>query len=171
MSATLKKKAKGYNYKYTDLAGIHTYLEHAGLSYYQYIDVLPNGSEQVYTIRSDMEQPIAGCIVPKATLKDGKQNPAQAYGAALTYARRYSLLMAYGLATSDDDAECLTIPEGALGKDEPIGMLGMRETILAYCNEHRLNLKEVAEQYGITKDMTEEVLAGKLSMLKRDYGE
>lgn len=168
MSATLKKDTPGYNYKYTDLAGIHKYLEKAGLSYYQYIDVLPNGSEQVYTIRSDMEQPIAGCIVPKATLKDGKQNPAQAYGAALTYARRYSLLMAYGLATSDDDAECLTIPEGAVVKEEP---MGMRETILAYCNEHKLNLMEVAEQYGIKKDMTEDVLAGKLSMLKRDYGE
>jgi hypothetical protein len=72
------------------------------------------------------------------------------------------------LATSDDDAECLTIPEGAVVKEEP---MGMRETILAYCNEHRLNLMEVAEQYGIKKDMTEDVLAGKLSMLKRDYGE
>lgn len=173
MSATLKKDTKGYNYKYTDLAGIHKYLEKAGLSYYQYIDVLPDGSEQIYTIRSDKNQPIAGCIVPKATLKDGKQNPAQAYGAALTYARRYSLLMAYGLATSDDDAECLTIPPESMQKieDEFPEPESMRTQILKYCNEHNLSLQQVSDEYGISKGMSESVLAGKLGMLKRDYGE
>ena len=36
------------------------------------------------------------------------KNPAQDYGSALTYARRYSLLLAFGLATADDDGAALT---------------------------------------------------------------
>jgi hypothetical protein len=35
------------------------------------------------------------------------KNPAQDYGSALTYARRYSLLLAFGLATTDDDGATL----------------------------------------------------------------
>lgn len=174
MSATLKKDTRGYNYKYTDLAGIHNYLEASGLSYYQYINILPDGSEQVYTIRSDIEEPIPGCKVPQATLKDGKQNPAQAYGAALTYARRYSLLLAYGLATSDDDAECLTIPQESMGNindDFPQPKVSMRKQLLDYCNEHNLVLEQVYDEYGISKGMSESVLSAKLGMLKRDYGE
>ena len=172
MSATLKKNTKGYNYKYTDLAGIHKYLESIGASYYQYINILPNGDEQVYTVRSDMETPIPGCKVPRATLSDNKQNPAQQYGSALTYARRYSLLMAYGLATSDDDAECLTISEDSMKKiEEQFPELGStRQKILNYCCDHQLNLQEVSEQYGITKGLSESVLAAKFEMLKKDYG-
>jgi len=40
-------------------------------------------------------------------VKVSGKNPAQDYGSALTYARRYSLLLAFGLATADDDAASL----------------------------------------------------------------
>ena len=59
--------------------------------------------------KNEESKPIRGCRVVQATLS-GKSNPAQEQGSALTYARRYSLLLAYGLATTDDDAQCLTIP-------------------------------------------------------------
>jgi hypothetical protein len=49
---------------------------------------------------------LQGSRVVDATLF-GNDNPAQKQGSALTYARRYSLLMAYGLATEDDDANSL----------------------------------------------------------------
>lgn len=107
MADTIKKKTAGYGYKYADLAEIHNYLDSVGLSYYQYIKINEQGVEQIFTKRDDMDEPIPGCKVPQATLS-GKSNPAQEYGSALTYARRYSLLMAYGLATEDDDAESLT---------------------------------------------------------------
>lgn len=108
----LKKAKQGYGYKYTELAQINEYLEEKGISYYQIIET-EDGNDYVYTIPTidGKEQPARrGCRVIQAPLS-GKSNPAQEQGSAITYARRYSLLMAFGLATEDDDAESLTRPQ------------------------------------------------------------
>lgn len=115
------KNKQGYGYKYADLSQIHTLLEENGLSYYQFIDRL-EGDDYIMTVAIDAEgnesAPIRGCRVVQATLS-GKSNPAQEQGSALTYARRYSLLMAFGLATDDDDAECLTRKKEQPRKEQP----------------------------------------------------
>ena len=107
----IKKNAQGHGYNYTDLAQINRTLAESGLSYQQYIETHENGHDYIMTIMIDengnKSDPIRGCKIPDANLP-GKNNPAQEYGSALTYARRYSLLMAYGLATADDDAESLS---------------------------------------------------------------
>lgn len=106
---TLKTNSEGYNYKYTDLAGIHEYLGEMKYTYYQYIETI-DGNDYVMTVPTieGKELPARkGCRVVQGSLL-GKSNPAQEQGSALTYARRYSLLMAFGLATEDDDAESLT---------------------------------------------------------------
>lgn len=108
----LKKAKQGYGYKYTELAQINEYLEEKGISYYQIIET-EDGNDYVYTIPTidGKEQPARrGCRVIQAPLS-GKSNPAQEQGSAITYARRYSLLMAFGLATEDDDAASLTRPQ------------------------------------------------------------
>lgn len=108
--ANIKKESDGYGYKYTDMASINTYLEKNGISYYQFIEVT-GGNDYIYTVPIvDGREltPRRGCRVVQATLS-GKSNPAQEQGSALTYARRYSLLMAFGLATTDDDAACMTV--------------------------------------------------------------
>ena len=105
MVSTVKKKSNGYNYKYADLAQIHEELEAQGITYYQYIDYDSNAdADYVYTviIKDGKESsPRRGCriIIGQET----KMSAAQAQGSALTYARRYSLLMALGWATEDDD--------------------------------------------------------------------
>lgn len=103
-----------YSYKYTDLAQIHEEMERQGLRYYQYIEpfqtidpdrrdtwafvdyvitvIMNTDGEELRTCR--------GCRVVDAN----GQNPTQEHGKAITYARRYSLLMALGWATDDDDA-------------------------------------------------------------------
>lgn len=116
------KVGEKYSYKYVDIAQIHDYLEENHMRYYQYIDRI---GEDDYIMTQKLLQEIdedgsyikdsyikwgealRGCRVVEATLY-GVDNPAQQQGSALTYARRYSLLMAFGLATEDDDAQSLS---------------------------------------------------------------
>lgn len=99
-----------YSYKYTDLAQIHDYLESINARYIQKIQRI-DGDDYIFTkccLNGVWEEEwIQGCKVVDATLV-GVKNPAQEQGSALTYARRYSLLMAFGLATEDDDAQSLS---------------------------------------------------------------
>lgn len=158
----VKKNSAGYGYKYADLAEIHKYLEQNGLTYTQYIVMLDDGREQIYTKRSDMDEPIPGCVVVEARLS-GKNNPAQEHGSALTYARRYSLLMAFGLATDDDDAESLNRSMLDDGRT-------VHEQIRNYCNRKQLLLKDIVKEFGL-KGMTEEELEPMFTAIKERYGE
>lgn len=103
------KSGSKYSYQYVDIAQIHEYLEENNMSYYQFIDRI-DGDDYIMTVKINAEGkeslPLRGSRVVDATLF-GNDNPAQKQGSALTYARRYSLLMAFGLATEDDDAQAL----------------------------------------------------------------
>ena len=102
------KNGNKYSYQYVDIVQIHEYLEQNNMSYYQYIDRI-DGDDYIMTVRiinGEEKPPLRGSRVVDATLF-GNDNPAQKQGSALTYARRYSLLMAFGLATEDDDANSL----------------------------------------------------------------
>lgn len=116
MADTVKKNQVAntgkYSYKYVDIAQIHEYLQSIGASYYQFIDRL-EGDDYIMTVKiidGKESQPLRGAKVVDAKL-NGVVNPAQEQGSALTYARRYSLLMAFGLATEDDDAQTFSKPK------------------------------------------------------------
>ena len=112
MVTNVKKKSTAgggkFSYKYTDLATIHEELERQGIEYYQFTkyDEQAN-ADYIYTVIIRDGEPgkeLRGVkIVEGNTLAGG--NAAQEYGSALTYARRYSLLLALGWATEDDDAQ------------------------------------------------------------------
>lgn len=119
VSTTIKKNQKAdiptknggkYSYQYVDIAQIHDYLESVNSKYIQQIKRIDN-DDYVMTKRCFNnkweDEWLQGSRVVQATLQ-GNNNPAQEQGSALTYARRYSLLMAYGLATEDDDAISLS---------------------------------------------------------------
>lgn len=114
MGNTLFKNTQGDGYKYTDISEIHKWLEENSMEYYQYIEPI-DGIDYIYTVPiiNGEEMPARrGCRVITASLS-GKTNPAQEQGSGITYARRYSLLMAFGLATTDDDAACMTTEKPA----------------------------------------------------------
>lgn len=132
---TIRKNATGFGYKYTDIAEIHEYLESQGIRYYQYIEPV-DGNDYVFTvpiIDGKELAPRRGCRVITASLS-GKTNPAQEQGSGITYARRYSLLMAFGLATTDDDAACMTEPKS--GKVKSIPGYPSREIMLDIVRKH-----------------------------------
>lgn len=109
VKTTVSKNKNGYGYKYTDLAQIHEYLESINARYIQQVKRIEN-DDYVMTKRcfNDVweDEWLQGAKIVDAVL-NGIKNPAQEQGSALTYARRYSLLMAFGLATEDDDAQSL----------------------------------------------------------------
>ena len=139
MATTLKKNKQGYGYKYTELSEINNYIEELGERYIQFIKRIETEDyifTQRYKLTKDnlepIGEPIQGCRVVQAILS-GKSNPAQEQGSALTYARRYSLLMAYGLACEDDDAESLTRPQTNVKQNatssEPVYVQNIRKFI------------------------------------------
>lgn len=118
MSTKVKKNqtakvGEKYSYKYVDIAQIHDYLESINAKYIQKIQRIENDdyimTRRCFDDKWEFEW-LQGCKVVDATLY-GVDNPAQQQGSALTYARRYSLLMAFGLATEDDDAQSLSKPK------------------------------------------------------------
>lgn len=106
----LIKKTEGYSYKYVELADINKYCEDNGIKYYQEVETSEINQKDyiiTYLVKENEITKHRGCQIVEAILS-GIKNPVQEYGSSLTYCRRYSLLMALGLATEDDDGASLT---------------------------------------------------------------
>ena len=146
---TVSKNKNGYGYKYTDLAQIHEYLESIGAKYYQYIDRI-DGDDYIMTVPiiDGKELPARRGVKIVDAVLNGIKNPAQEQGSATTYARRYSLLMAFGLATEDDDAQKLT--KTSATQEKTIKATAKQIEILSkvYTGE---NLQKLLNANGITK--------------------
>ena len=115
MKSTIAKKTEGYGYKYTELADINKYCEDNGIRYYQEVETSEINQKDyiiTYIEKDGNVEKHRGCQIVEAVLQ-GIKNPVQEYGSSLTYCRRYSLLMALGLATEDDDGASLTIKKEA----------------------------------------------------------
>ena len=146
----LPKNKAGYGYKYTELSQINEYLESVGIAYYQYIQT-EDGEDYIYTvpiINNEEKTARRGCRIVTAPLS-GKSNPAQEQGSAITYARRYSLLMAFGLATEDDDAESLTRPQQNAQKPQEQPKKQTDDVITAKDVE---TLKKLFESKGVSEE-------------------
>ena len=167
MSTTIRKNSQGYGYRYTDLAEIHRHMEETGLRYYQEVETV-DGEDFVITHILDASDKVIrkcrGCRVVKVS----GTNAAQCYGSALTYARRYSLLLAFGLATADDDAAALTpvepkamrpkrksrdMPTASESRNKPYRQAGV-EAVKHLLDTGALQLSDIQSEvrkYGVNK--------------------
>lgn len=122
----VKNASKGYNYKYSNLAD----LARAG------VEIPPMRTERVdgyeYVFAKVGNEWIQGARVVELTTNG--MNPAQAYGAALTYARRYTVQLVQAIACDDDDA------------------------LEAHTAEERKNFSKAKTNYGIDFDEVKEAL-------------
>lgn len=94
------KNGLSYSYKFTTLPEIHRYLDETKQHYEAFVKKV-EGEDYMFIRKLSEDQDVLvelqGAKIPPVTgIKD--------YGGALTACRRYSLLMAYGLACEDDDS-------------------------------------------------------------------
>ena len=133
---TIKKMSKGYNYKYSDLATIHEEMEKQGITYYQYTEFcVEAGADYIYTvliIDGEEQKPRRGCRVIYD--EGNKMGVAQRQGSGVSYSRRYSLLLALGWATEDDDGA--TAGDAPSSATKPLRMA------------NKIDFKQVRERLG-----------------------
>lgn len=147
----ITKNAKGYGYKYADLSEVNEYIAGLGETYYQYTETVFNpvtgeAYDYIWTVRQrdDKELKLRGCRVINAELAN-KSNSAQEQGSGLTYARRYSLYMAYGLATEDDDAQSYDRPKKTASQSNGLDFDQLREKY------SKMSIEELRKEYVLVK--------------------
>lgn len=121
----VQNDSKGYGYNYASLSDIAK----QGFTIPKMKTGTENGKEYIFYKDGDDWLRGAEIVIPENIInKDGKakMNRSQLYGSALTYARRFTTLLALSLAT-DDDAD---IENGEEIFDEPV-------TITELANEFR----------------------------------
>lgn len=120
-------KSKAYGYNYASLGDI----AQQGFMIPRMKTGTENDKEYVYCFDSESKEWIRGAEIVIPEMKG--MNESQKYGSALTFARRYSVMMFLGLV-SDDDKKLETQapePKKSVIFDEPI------ETLKSLANEFR----------------------------------
>ena len=89
-------KSKAYGYNYASLGDIAM----QGFTIPKMKTGTENGREYVYCYDKELKEWVRGAEIVIPQMKN--MNEAQRYGSALTYARRYSVLMMLGLVCDED---------------------------------------------------------------------
>lgn len=103
------KGRKGYGYNYADLPAVMDScleaLNDAGILVVQSPTVSEKQAAAIYTrlIHAETGEEITSTIEVPWAIGNTKMSDAQAYGSAMTYARRYALVAMLGIVTEDDD--------------------------------------------------------------------
>ena len=127
--ATVNVKTKAgatYSYKFITLAQIHDWLDDNGLSYEATINRVDD-REYMFITKIDKDgnksEPMQGSRIPAFGSNDVTKltELMQDYGSVLAMARRYSLMMVYGLAPADDDDDTPTPPKPTYAKPTTAG--------------------------------------------------
>ena len=146
----IKNRSKGYGYTYNNLAD----LAKAGIEIPQMKTQKIDGDEYVFALVNG--EWLQGAKVVEMEMKG--MNAAQAYGSALTYARRYTVQLVQAIACDDDDkverdgeAKRRETPKDNRGIDfneirEHLNKLDDLESVKAYYEELKVQPQSPAQQ-------------------------
>lgn len=121
------KSSDGFGYSYASLADI----ARQSFKIPKMKTGTDNGREYVYWFDEDLKEWLRGAEIvipdsPKNSQGKDKMNKAQLYGASLTYARRYTVLMADSLAT-DEDVQVETVKQEIFDAPTPADIKALAE--------------------------------------------
>jgi cytochrome c553 len=101
-------KAGSYSYTYADLAGVHKTIRQPlagnGLGVFQFPEVIYESGIYVDVTTTIFHTSGDSLTFPPLRIYAGTAATPQQIGGVITYARRYALMAAFGLAPEDDDA-------------------------------------------------------------------
>ena len=165
--ASKDKNNPHFKSKYADLGAVVEAIKPAltkhGLFFVQQTHEQEGGVcvETVVCHSSGESMPLGKLFVPAS-----KQD-AQGYGSALTYARRYSLMTAFGVCPEDDDGNAASKSVPTINEDQRFELQGMIEAtgtnIAAFCQHYKIKaLPELpASQYAHAEKSLKSKLAKK----------
>lgn len=167
VKTTVKKLSNGYGYRYAELSTIHEELERQNITYYQYVEYNAEAdADYIYTvliIDGKEQNARRGCRVIYGDEK--MKSAAQAQGSGLTYARRYSLLMALGWATEDDDGSSAgNMPLKATKPLKTASKIDFRQV-----REHLTEINNIDELNAYWKELN--LSEKQAEVLKNDFAE
>jgi len=146
-SATKNSKNPHFRSNYADLASTITALEplkgHGVWFMQNTLDAESGVAVETFYIGHG-ETISAGVLFVPATKRD-----AQGYGSALTYARRYGLQTAFGLATEDDDGNAAVSSHQGQPEPEPIDKEEL-EKIRSLLEKTETEAKKICDAYNVT---------------------
>ena len=139
----VKNGTQGYGYNYASLSDIAK----QGYEIPKMKIVNYNDTDYVYYFDKELKDWMQGSRVVVPTGKG--MNEAQLYGSALTYARRYTVLLALGLAC-DDDKEIENIKADGTQKTGNEVKLASEKQIALIKNTYKEKLPQLLEGLKIT---------------------
>lgn len=124
--AARTKENNHLRYKYAELQdvidAIKPHIAKYGLWFYQIVHII-DGYAAIETVIVHESGESLSCGIVRVPIGKGD---AQGYGSALTYARKYSLSSAFGVAQDDDDGEKACVPDNKTQKQSSEKIVEMK---------------------------------------------
>ena len=114
-------------YKYADLGSVIDAIKPALIKHGLFYTQAPMPSQGGVTIATRLHHAGGEVLDLGELFVPANKNDAQAYGSALTYARRYALVTAFGVPTEDDDGNAAVagghIQKGAVSPPQQLALI------------------------------------------------
>ena len=121
--ATKSANNPHFKSKYADLTSVIEAIKPALAAHGLFFTQCPQTCDGGVTIETTLHHESGQSIALGSLFMPANRNDAQAYGSALTYARRYALVTAFGVPTEDDDGNAAS-KEPPAKREAPVKLAG-----------------------------------------------